>query len=138
MSDLEECRDRLKLAADKASTSTKLIRDLGIQTYEVRKLRITDQIKSKVTPKSRENFIRKWSHFKTSDELVNNVHLQHSMMLIKALTNAGVLFRTQIYPDEKHSLVNVKMHLYQTMEDFLEYTCFKSPERPPMDLHNGR
>ncbi|GIX74977.1 venom dipeptidyl peptidase 4 [Caerostris extrusa] len=68
----------------------------------------------------------------------DNVHLQHSMMLIKALTNAGVLFRTQIYPDEKHSLVNVKMHLYQTMEDFLEYTCFKSPERPPMDLHNGR
>ncbi|KAG8180229.1 hypothetical protein JTE90_016217 [Oedothorax gibbosus] len=59
----------------------------------------------------------------------DDVHLQHSMMLIKALTNAGVLFRTQIYPDEKHSLVNVKMHLYQTMEDFLEYTCFKSP--PP-------
>ncbi|GFR17680.1 venom dipeptidyl peptidase 4 [Trichonephila clavata] len=25
----------------------------------------------------------------------DNVHLQHSMMLIKALTNAGVLFRTQ-------------------------------------------
>ncbi|XP_055942406.1 inactive dipeptidyl peptidase 10-like [Argiope bruennichi] len=67
----------------------------------------------------------------------DDVHLQHSMMLIKALTNAGVLFRTQIYPDEKHALVNVKMHLYQTMEDFLEYTCFKSPERP-MDMHNGR
>ncbi|GFU48812.1 venom dipeptidyl peptidase 4 [Nephila pilipes] len=67
----------------------------------------------------------------------DNVHLQHSMMLIKALTNAGVLFRTQIYPDEKHALVNVKMHLYQTMEDFLEYTCFKSQERP-MDTNNGR
>ncbi|XP_054710393.1 inactive dipeptidyl peptidase 10-like [Uloborus diversus] len=67
----------------------------------------------------------------------DDVHLQHSMMLIKALTNAGVLFRTQIYPDEKNSLVNVKMHLHQTMEDFLEYTCFKAQDKST-EATNGR
>nr|XP_042904478.1 inactive dipeptidyl peptidase 10-like [Parasteatoda tepidariorum] len=45
---------------------------------------------------------------------------------------------TCIYPDEKHFLSNVKMHLYQTMEDFLEYTCFKSPEKHHEMMHNGR
>lgn len=53
----------------------------------------------------------------------DNVHWQQSAMLSKALTDAGVLFRMQVYPDETHALSNVKMHLYRTMDDFLDQ-CF--------------
>uniref|UniRef100_A0A1W7RAN4 Venom dipeptidyl peptidase 4 n=1 Tax=Hadrurus spadix TaxID=141984 RepID=A0A1W7RAN4_9SCOR len=60
----------------------------------------------------------------TADEMV---HLQHSMMLMKALTDAGVIYRAQIYPDENHDLANVKFHFYLTMEDFLEQ-CFRTEE----------
>ncbi|XP_023219144.1 dipeptidyl peptidase 4-like [Centruroides sculpturatus] len=58
----------------------------------------------------------------------DSVHIQQSMLLIKALTDAGVIFRTQIYPDEKHSLHKVIFHLYWTMEDFLEQ-CFSSDQQ---------
>ena len=47
----------------------------------------------------------------------------HSMLWMKALTQNGVLFRTQMYADENHALANVARHLYQTMEDFLT-ECF--------------
>lgn len=57
----------------------------------------------------------------TADEIV---HLQHSMMLIKALSKEGVSFRSQLYPDENHDLKNVKKHLYWTMEEFL-HQCFQ-------------
>ncbi|XP_054706739.1 inactive dipeptidyl peptidase 10-like [Uloborus diversus] len=53
------------------------------------------------------------------------VHIQHSTMFMKALTEEGVLFQTQIYTDENHSLKNVKRHMYRTMEDFLT-KCFSS------------
>lgn len=58
----------------------------------------------------------------------DSVHIQQSMLLIKALTDAGVIFRTQIYPDEKHNLQKVIFHLYWTMEDFLEQ-CFSSDQQ---------
>nr|XP_042895921.1 prolyl endopeptidase FAP isoform X6 [Parasteatoda tepidariorum] len=53
----------------------------------------------------------------------DNVHSQQSMMLAKALTDAGVIFRMQVYPDENHGLGHVKMHLYQTMDNFLDH-CY--------------
>ncbi|XP_067139142.1 inactive dipeptidyl peptidase 10-like isoform X3 [Centruroides vittatus] len=53
----------------------------------------------------------------------DNVHIQQSMMLMKALTKEEVLFRTQVYPDERHTLNQVKKHLYRTLEDFLSL-CF--------------
>ncbi|XP_035216212.1 LOW QUALITY PROTEIN: prolyl endopeptidase FAP-like [Stegodyphus dumicola] len=53
----------------------------------------------------------------------DNVHWQQSMMLAKALTDAGVIFRMQVYPDENHALGHVKLHLYQTMDDFLDH-CY--------------
>ncbi|XP_054168266.1 dipeptidyl peptidase 4-like isoform X2 [Oppia nitens] len=55
----------------------------------------------------------------------DNVHLQQSMVLMKALTNANVMFQTQVYPDENHSLSGVKPHLYQTMETFWD-ECFQT------------
>lgn len=54
----------------------------------------------------------------------DNVHLQQSMLLAKALTNNGVLFKQQVYPDEGHQLGGVKRHLYRSMTLFFE-DCFK-------------
>ena len=46
------------------------------------------------------------------------------MVLMKALTNANVMFQTQVYPDENHALSGVKTHLYNTMETFWD-DCFQ-------------
>ncbi|XP_076351079.1 LOW QUALITY PROTEIN: dipeptidyl peptidase 4-like [Tachypleus tridentatus] len=58
----------------------------------------------------------------------DKVHIQQSMILMKALTDAGVLFQTQIYPDENNILEHVSLHLYQTMEAFLDQ-CFDIPRK---------
>ncbi|XP_076344398.1 dipeptidyl peptidase 4-like isoform X2 [Tachypleus tridentatus] len=63
----------------------------------------------------------------------DKVHLQQSMILIKALTDAGVLFQTQIYPDEDHKLANVPLHFYQTMEAFFDQ-CFNIPRKGDIGL----
>lgn len=54
----------------------------------------------------------------------DNVHFQQSMMLARALTSRGVLFKQQIYTDEGHDLSGVKRHLYRSMTTFFE-DCFK-------------
>ncbi|XP_060657686.1 uncharacterized protein LOC132792360 isoform X1 [Drosophila nasuta] len=54
----------------------------------------------------------------------DNVHVQQSMVLARALTSKGVLYKQQIYPDEGHSLSGVKRHLYRSMTAFFE-DCFK-------------
>ncbi|XP_037959128.1 prolyl endopeptidase FAP [Teleopsis dalmanni] len=68
----------------------------------------------------------------------DNVHVQQSMMLSRALTNKGVLFKQQIYPDEGHSLSGVKRHLYRSMTGFFE-DCFKKlvPPESKAGLGNG-
>lgn len=53
----------------------------------------------------------------------DNVHFQQTMTLSKALSNQGVLFKQQIYPDEGHSLSGVKRHLFRTITLFFE-DCF--------------
>ncbi|XP_077503728.1 prolyl endopeptidase FAP-like isoform X5 [Amblyomma americanum] len=57
----------------------------------------------------------------------DNVHFQHSMMLAKELTRKGVLYKTQVYPDEKHALSHVTTHLYNAMEDFID-DCFEGSD----------
>lgn len=54
----------------------------------------------------------------------DNVHFQQSMVLANALSNRGILFKQQIYPDEGHNLNGVKKHLYRSMTSFFE-DCFK-------------
>lgn len=54
----------------------------------------------------------------------DNVHLQQTMYLSKALTNKGVLYKSQIYPDEGHSLLNVRRHLWRTLSGFFD-DCFR-------------
>ncbi|XP_022916114.1 inactive dipeptidyl peptidase 10 isoform X2 [Onthophagus taurus] len=61
----------------------------------------------------------------------DNVHLQQSMALVKALAEAGTLFRQQIYPDESHGLGGVKRHLYKSMGQFLD-DCFRKQVPPEM------
>ncbi|XP_076329096.1 dipeptidyl peptidase 4-like isoform X2 [Tachypleus tridentatus] len=63
----------------------------------------------------------------------DNVHFQQSMILMKALIDAGVLFQTQIYPDESHNLAHVQSHFYQTMEAFLD-RCFDIPRKEDAGL----
>lgn len=64
----------------------------------------------------------------------DNVHFQQSIALIKALTSKGILFRQQVYADEKHALGGVKPHLYRSMVNFLE-NCFR--KLVPPDLKSG-
>ncbi|KAL4217433.1 Inactive dipeptidyl peptidase 10 [Mactra antiquata] len=51
----------------------------------------------------------------------DNVHFQNTAQLIRALTEANVYFRSQIYTDSQHSINegNSRRHLYNTLEDFL-------------------
>ncbi|XP_055931792.1 inactive dipeptidyl peptidase 10-like isoform X2 [Argiope bruennichi] len=53
----------------------------------------------------------------------DKVHVQQSLIFMKALIEEGVLFQTQLYPDEDYSLSRVRRHLFRTMEDFLN-ECF--------------
>ncbi|XP_039952053.1 inactive dipeptidyl peptidase 10 [Bactrocera tryoni] len=68
----------------------------------------------------------------------DNVHVQQSMVLARALTNKGVLYKQQIYPDEGHTLSGVKRHLYRSMTSFFE-DCFKKlvPPESKAGLGNG-
>jgi len=52
----------------------------------------------------------------------DNVHVEHSMLLAKALVSHQIIFRQQIYPDEAHSLSGVIKHEHRTMEAFLDDT----------------
>ncbi|XP_049834245.1 inactive dipeptidyl peptidase 10-like isoform X2 [Schistocerca gregaria] len=53
----------------------------------------------------------------------HTVHYQQSMLLVRALTKEGVLFRHQTYPDEGNTFSGVKNHLYRVMESFFN-DCF--------------
>lgn len=47
------------------------------------------------------------------------MHLQHSMMLIKALNRLGIQYKLQIYPDQDHSLPKVTAHLYAMLNAYV-------------------
>ncbi|OXA63602.1 Inactive dipeptidyl peptidase 10 [Folsomia candida] len=59
----------------------------------------------------------------------DNVHIQHSMLLAKALIEKKILFRQQVYADEGHSLNGAKYHVHKSMESFFE-DCFKKQNLP--------
>lgn len=54
----------------------------------------------------------------------DNVHYQNTMMLVRALEEADVLFRELSYPDENHGIVGLRPHLYHSLSDFLLNDCF--------------
>ncbi|GBP23129.1 Inactive dipeptidyl peptidase 10 [Eumeta japonica] len=60
----------------------------------------------------------------------------HALALARALSDAGVLFRYQVYADEGHDLKGVIEHVYLSMEDFLNKCLHLDPEEtklPPPD-----
>ncbi|KAK9510889.1 hypothetical protein O3M35_005573 [Rhynocoris fuscipes] len=71
----------------------------------------------------------------TADE---NVHLQHGLHYARALSNAGIVYSQQIYPDENHSLSGVKRHLYRSLGNFFN-NCFRKqvPQQSKAGLRNG-
>ncbi|KAK0425923.1 hypothetical protein QR680_009458 [Steinernema hermaphroditum] len=53
----------------------------------------------------------------------DNVHFQNTAEFIRALTDARVQFDLMIYPDSRHSLINVRPHLHDLLIRFLQ-KCF--------------
>ncbi|KAJ0171534.1 hypothetical protein K1T71_013084 [Dendrolimus kikuchii] len=68
----------------------------------------------------------------------DNVHIQQTMALARALGEQGSMFRQQIYPDEGHTLEGVRRHLYRTMSSFFD-DCFRKqvPPETKAGLRNG-
>ncbi|GAU96755.1 hypothetical protein RvY_08152-2 [Ramazzottius varieornatus] len=70
-----------------------------------------------------------WHFARTSFLLVHgtaddNVHFQQAAQFTKALMKADILFKTQIYPDEDHSIRRLRFHLYHTLQEHF-LTCFE-------------
>ncbi|CAG7816853.1 unnamed protein product [Allacma fusca] len=65
----------------------------------------------------------------TADE---RVHVQHSLLLAKALVGKKIPFRQQIYTDEDHDMKGVQMHLHKSLEDFF-VECFDRIFVPEFD-----
>lgn len=49
----------------------------------------------------------------------DEIHLQHSFALMKALNQHGAVYRSQLYPDADHSLDQVQSHLFRSVELFV-------------------
>nr|XP_027196831.1 prolyl endopeptidase FAP-like [Dermatophagoides pteronyssinus] len=54
----------------------------------------------------------------------DNVHDQHTLMLIKQLIQSNIDYDVQIYPDDNHFLSRSNQHLYTRMTKFLQEKCF--------------
>lgn len=55
--------------------------------------------------------------------LDDNVHFQQGMLLARTMERADIQFKEISYPDEDHSLSNVRPHLYHSLELFFK-GCF--------------
>lgn len=55
--------------------------------------------------------------------LDDNVHYQQAMILAKNLERADILFKQISYADEDHGLINVRPHLYHSLNRFFT-DCF--------------
>ncbi|TRY64286.1 hypothetical protein TCAL_02614 [Tigriopus californicus] len=54
----------------------------------------------------------------------DNVHYQNSLMIIRALEEADILFQEHTYTDENHGIVGLRPHLYHSLTNFLLNDCF--------------
>ena len=59
--------------------------------------------------------------------LDDNVHYQQAMALSRSLERNDVMFKQITYPDETHSLIGVRPHLYHSLTHFFS-ECFGIPE----------
>nr|XP_045583917.1 dipeptidyl peptidase 4-like [Procambarus clarkii] len=67
----------------------------------------------------------------------SDVHYDHTLKLSRALTKKGIIFRQQTYTDEGHDLERVQLHLYRTLEAYLE-RCFPPYNEEEMSLLFGQ
>ncbi|XP_014205083.1 venom dipeptidyl peptidase 4 isoform X2 [Copidosoma floridanum] len=67
--------------------------------------------------------IRSKGYYLIHGTLDDNVHYQQSMLLAKMLEQKDILFRQQTYTDETHDIARMRLHLYHSMEKFLD-ECF--------------
>ena len=58
--------------------------------------------------------------------VADNVHFQHTAQFTKALTEAEVDYRMQVYADNNHALAgeHTGRHLHRTMTSFLKNECW--------------
>uniref|UniRef100_A0A8R1XPH9 Uncharacterized protein n=1 Tax=Onchocerca volvulus TaxID=6282 RepID=A0A8R1XPH9_ONCVO len=76
------------------------------------------------------NLIRNVSMFKEVKFLLvhgmadDNVHLQNSAQLIRALGEQNIQFQLMVYPDASHSLIWARQHLFTMLTEFFE-KCFE-------------
>jgi len=67
----------------------------------------------------------------------DNVHFMHAVQLIRALQDAGIQFRQNLYADQNHNIASPgqSRHLYASMTNFLLNDCWKDwngkSEQPP-------
>ncbi|VDM95770.1 unnamed protein product [Thelazia callipaeda] len=54
----------------------------------------------------------------------DNVHLQNSAQLIRALGEENIQFQLMVYPDASHSLIWSRLHLFTMLIEFFE-KCFR-------------
>lgn len=69
------------------------------------------------------SFLSPFSFDNFAHLIADNVHSQHSMLLMSKLNEIGMFYETQVYPDSGHSLSEASVHLYEKMEDFVD-RCF--------------
>ncbi|XP_034934341.1 venom dipeptidyl peptidase 4 isoform X2 [Chelonus insularis] len=69
--------------------------------------------------------IKSNSYYLIHGTLDDNVHYQQSLLLAKVLEQKDILFRQQTYTDEDHGIGSARLHLYHSMENFLD-DCFRS------------
>lgn len=55
--------------------------------------------------------------------LLDNVHMQHSLLLIRKLNELDIGYDVQLYPDDNHYLGKSTVHLYRRMIRFVD-SCF--------------
>ena len=67
--------------------------------------------------------------------IADNVHFQHSAQLMKALIDANVDYRMQVYSDKNHFLSGADRHLYRTITKFLKNDCWSGGE--PREVKPG-
>ncbi|KAM3720792.1 Dipeptidyl peptidase family member [Dirofilaria immitis] len=76
------------------------------------------------------NLVRNVSMFKEIKFLLvhgmsdDNVHLQNSAQLIRALGEQNIQFQLMVYPDASHSLVWARLHLFTMLVEFFK-KCFQ-------------
>jgi dipeptidyl-peptidase-4 len=62
----------------------------------------------------------------------DNVHVQHTMRMVKALIQADKQFEWGVYPDYNHSINegNSRLHLYKKMTSFIDEKLGDKIESP--------